>query len=151
MPQLLSDTQADLIVMQEVWLDQYREELINEFQKRGYKYSAFGRPCVGWKESWGIRGFLGNGLLVLSKYPLSSPEVMKFSKYTRIEEYITYKGALYVQVQVPSLGWIDLFVSHLGAFSTLLKNNIADSFHVDHLEKKLIQARELKQFIERVS
>jgi hypothetical protein len=139
---------ADIVVLQEVWKEYRKTDLIKSFSQIGYPYAVYKYPAPGGPP---YRGALGNGLLIISKFPLDpNSEVMKFSEYTRADEYFTFKGAIKTKVNIPQLGWVDLFDSHLGAYTTEPKSKNdpkPDHYNQEHLQKKLSQAHELANFI----
>ena len=70
--------------------------------------------------------------------------MLKFSGFTRYDEYFAYKGAIKTRVEIPELGWVDLYNSHLGAVTFDSEKGEYDSAQ-EH--RKLEQARELAHFI----
>ncbi len=94
-----------------------------------------------------MRKKMGNGLQIFSRFPLSSKtDVMHFSTWTRHDEVFIAKGAIHTQVQLPSLGWVDLYNSHLGAVSY---DGRTQSYDADQCRNRLQQAGELARWIEK--
>lgn len=145
MPQALSATGADVIAMQEVWSPKHKILFTEEFKKLGYNYSFYENgPSRFW-----LRGFFGNGLLIVSKVPLIKPEskserVMSFSHYTRLDEYFAGKGALRVDLQIDTANTISFYNTHLGAVSF---NPLTRDYNSRHESARQQQAKELFSFI----
>jgi len=144
-PDRLSETGADIIGLQEVWWDKARKTLKKEMFKRGYYYSFF-------KQFKGtVRGTMGNGLVIFSKFKidLDQSSVMKFQDYTRKDEYFTYKGVQHAVIDIPCLGEIDFFNTHLGAISDPKKDS-KNKYVYDEDEIKVHQEQkhELINFLE---
>ena len=111
----------------------------------GYPYSYY----EDLSPSWLLRGFFGNGLVIVSKYPLETlPElhqrVLGFTDYTRPDEYFACKGVLHVRVNVPGWGLINLYDTHYGAesYEPELKK-----FNSKQESIRINQAQELFDFI----
>ncbi|MGE3973043.1 MAG: endonuclease/exonuclease/phosphatase family protein [Bdellovibrionales bacterium] len=150
-PDAIAATHADVIFLQEAWRDSSKHYLAAGLRRVGYPYIVFGEASSVWSERLGLRGLFGNGLMIASKYPLSPVKVMKFSNYTRADEYPTFKGALYTRIHKPGFEPIDLFTAHLGAFTTETierdGKQIPDHINPRHTTVKLSQAYELINFI----
>lgn len=145
-PTELAKTNADVIALQEVWSEKYKNQLIAGFQKAGYPY--FYHEDL--KSSFWLRGWLGNGLLFISKYPLEIPEkledrVLGFAQFTRPDEYFARKGALHVRVRIGSHE-ISLYNTHLGAISFVSKQN---RFHDQQEINRLKQSQQLRNFVQK--
>jgi hypothetical protein len=144
LPEKVLETGADILVFQEVWRDERKVELIRRFRAVGFPYSIRSTPDTGVLD----RGALGNGLLIVSKYPLSpDSKLLRFSKYTRAIEFFGRKGAIKTSVSIPGLGWVDLVDAHLGSISTEKKDGHADHFNAHNLSILSHQVRELTRFI----
>lgn len=144
-PQELAKLDADIIALQEVWSPRARQKLASEFYKKGYLYSQEESLPANWL----LRGWLGNGLLVVSKYPLAhisnqNERVLSFSTFTRPDEYFAGKGAVHMRVQIPDFGEISFYNTHLGAVSF---NPKAQAFDSSHEQSRRQQSRELIEFI----
>ena len=115
MPKEIAKTQADVIALQEVWSDKKKQFLSNEFKKQGYPYSFYEDLST----SILLRGLVGNGLLIVSRYPLDIPKqlnerVLGFNEFTRPDEYFARKGVLHVRVLVPNFGAVNVYDTHFG-------------------------------------
>ncbi len=107
-PQTIADLGADLIAMQEVWPNHYKESLTEEFARLGYPYSFFNKRKIG----------MGNGLMIISKYPIISAELAPiFKSHTRLDEQLAGKRALHVEVLISDTLTIDFYTLHAGALS----------------------------------
>jgi endonuclease/exonuclease/phosphatase family metal-dependent hydrolase len=95
----------DIIAFQEVWSDATWDYLVEQLD---YPFVAY-RPSRG-----RLRGRLGNGLLVLSRYPLARERVRRFSAFTHVQEFFASKGALFVDV-LTAQGPVTLINTHLGS------------------------------------
>lgn len=145
MPASFEASGADIIALQEVWTRDDQDFLISEMSKRGYPYSA--RVSSG--EYWYMRfakGFLGNGLLILSRYEIRNPErIFLFSRHTRSEEYFAAKGVMRVEIKLPEVDWVDFYNAHLGA---IYFDHSRHDWIQDHVESNFQQGREMLQFIQ---
>lgn len=90
----------------------------------------------------------GNGLLIISRHPISpEAESMYFKASTRPEEYFVYKGIMRVSVQVPNIGWVDFYATHAGARQ--YDPQLGDYEPADN-QNNLEQLRELVRWIDTV-
>ncbi|MGH7410464.1 MAG: endonuclease/exonuclease/phosphatase family protein [Candidatus Methylomirabilis sp.] len=101
----IRDLDPDIIAFQEVWSDAIWRHLVEELD---YPFFAY-RPNRGW-----VRGQLGNGLLVLSRFPLARERIRRFSALTRTQEVLASKGAMLVDLVTPQ-GPVTLINTHLGS------------------------------------
>jgi endonuclease/exonuclease/phosphatase family metal-dependent hydrolase len=101
----IRDLNPDIIAFQEVWSDAIWRHLVKHLD---YPFFAY-RPNRGW-----VRGHLGNGLLVLSRFPLARERVRRFSALTRTQEILASKGAMLVDLVTPQ-GPVTLINTHLGS------------------------------------
>lgn len=148
-PAEVAKTGADIIALQEVWPDKFKIQLADDFKKLGYKYSYF----EDLPYSLLLRGIIGNGLLIVSKYPIETPaeqaqRVLGFTDFTRPDEYFARKGALHVKALIPDWGAVNLYDTHYGAVSF-----DADElqFDMSHETSRQKQAHELIDFIKKTS
>jgi endonuclease/exonuclease/phosphatase family metal-dependent hydrolase len=118
MPDHLAATGADVIALQEVWSGSLRRQLIGAMAARGYGFSLY-NPYDDGAGSTLLRGAFGDGLLILSKYPLLVPDewLLRYDGYTRTDEWFVHKGVLHAVVMAPLADPVHLFTSHLGAVS----------------------------------
>jgi endonuclease/exonuclease/phosphatase family metal-dependent hydrolase len=136
MPDELAASGADIIALQEVWNSFERNALKKAMYERGYHYVAEKNDlsCL----------WFGNGLLVFSRYEMSPiVDYTVFSDYTLCEEYFTMKGAIRAQINVPDLGWIDFYTTHLGAISF---DESTSNFNQKQQQVLLGQAQEFIDF-----
>ena len=113
MPDQLSRTGADIIVLEEVWSARSKEVLIREMRDRGYPYAAYTKAS---KWFFIFQTAMGDGLLVLSKYPVSDYVVHHdFTSATQYSESFASKGVMKLVVKHPFHGWMDVYAAHLGA------------------------------------
>ncbi|MGZ3699329.1 MAG: endonuclease/exonuclease/phosphatase family protein [Bdellovibrionota bacterium] len=143
MPDEIAATHADLIGLQEVWDPKIRAELVAALALRGYPHHAYleNNPFSL------LRGLIGNGLLVVSKFPIRpSTHQLVFADYTRTDEYFAMKGAILVQVEIPGVGLVDFYNAHLGAVSFNEKRRLYDA---DHVRARYRQFEELVAWIGR--
>jgi|GEM_PF-1115679 endonuclease/exonuclease/phosphatase family metal-dependent hydrolase len=145
MPEHLASTGSDIIALQEVWTSCSASSLIDEMTGLGYSFHAQLQKQT-WSDLFRGRGcFIGNGLLVFSKYPISERmDQLTFPVYTRLDEYLTLKGAIHLEVLVPELGWIDFYNTHLGAISY---DDRLNDFNFSELTAHRLQMNYLTQFI----
>lgn len=135
MPYWVASSGADLITLQEVWTPSIRNYLIRELKQYGYPYVAYRQNSFPF----------GNGLLILSKYPLDSEvKSISFSKVTGGEEKFVKKGAIKTRIELPELGWVDLYTTHLGAMKYDQKKKRIFPRHLKNREK---QGLELVEWI----
>jgi endonuclease/exonuclease/phosphatase family metal-dependent hydrolase len=88
---------------------------------------------------------MGDGLLLLSRWPVdSSVRSLTFSRFTRWDEAMVAKGAILARIKLPVLGWVDTYVTHLGA--TTYEPNLGD-FRSLEIKTQYHQLEELIQWI----
>jgi endonuclease/exonuclease/phosphatase family metal-dependent hydrolase len=140
LPEVVAGTGADIIVMQEVWPKAIRKQIARDLQAWGYPYS------VSDSQTGFIRGIMGNGLLIVSKFPLDTHvDMIKFKEFTVFDEFFAYKGAIRTKVDIPYAGLVDLYDSHLGAVDFDSK---LGEYKQNEEDKKTDQAGELAHWIE---
>ena len=142
LPEYLAATDADIIVLQEVWSQRSKRFLSKALKTKGYPYSAY-TSLSNWLAIFEVE--MGDGLLVLSKYPISkNVQTYDFSVATQGLESFSKKGALKLQIKVPNLGWIDFYASHAGAVD--FEQN---DYKSDQVARHSKQIQELAAFIQR--
>ncbi|MBI4348237.1 MAG: endonuclease/exonuclease/phosphatase family protein [Elusimicrobia bacterium] len=104
--ELLAKGEYDVIAVQELWLDRHAERL----------YRAAGLPNRARAPQ---RWLFGDGLMILSRYPIRETKWLSFSKRTehrfRLDgEQFAHKGALLARIETPS-GEIDVIDTHFVA------------------------------------
>ena len=126
-PKYVADTESDVIAFTEVWKNKAKDEISMELEKLGYPYSSYHR-----------RVLLGDGLLLVSKFPITDVQYSKtFFPKTRPDEIIANKRARRITLTIPEVGDVDVYQAHMGAVT----------FHVDQDEYDVKQeASLLKQF-----
>ncbi len=144
-PGFVAALNPDIVLLQEVWPDSQKLNLLSGFKKNGYPFSFYEDIPA----SILMRGLVGNGLLVISRYPIEpindpSHRVLAFSDFTRPDEYFARKGALHVKVSVPELGSVDIYNTHLGAVSFIPEKR---QFNQAYNSSRKNQMAELVQFI----
>ena len=92
--QAIRQANADVVLFQELWRKQDRKYVTDSLHEQ-YPYS------VGSHGKMGLRGLIGSGLLVLSKYPFFAPEQFHVYKdFTAPEEFFAGKGLLIVPISI---------------------------------------------------
>jgi endonuclease/exonuclease/phosphatase family metal-dependent hydrolase len=134
----------DIVVFQEVWSEKRKNLMIQMMKEKGYFYSVAKSSAQGWL----LKG--GNGLLVVSKFPLCRDvKAMAYSHSTRWSESsaICKKGALKTRIQIEDQSWVDLYATHLGSISTENRAGRAHSFTEAHVKNQIKQTSQLVDFI----
>lgn len=174
MPDMISGTGADVIGFQEVWNFRQRQYLIEELRKRGYTYAVFSNDIAdnnllnshtyktlgdivtdafdrSLNPIEAVRGNMGNGLLVVSKYKLGKVTQLRFSEYSRGDEITIIKGAIRTGVEIPGYGWVDIVNAHLGAVGEdLNKEGRFVEYDPAQLSIRQNQSYELAQWMKRL-
>lgn len=106
----------ELVVLQEIWHLRERNLVIAKAQQSGFHYYHYFNPAVGFPFPMGADSF-GTGLLVLSKFPISSALYHSFSLSGRPyalheSDFVANKGVGLLRVETPA-GQIDVYVTHL--------------------------------------
>jgi exonuclease III len=126
--------QADVLLLQEIFSPKLRTSLEQFFQKAGYH-------VVKHNNRTAFR--VGHGLMIISRYPLSSePEYHPYQKATRLEENFCRKGILSVEVDHPEWGALRLVNTHMGAIYPNYKKN---DFQIGHQKRK---RKQIEQFLD---
>lgn len=146
-PHELAKLDADIIALQEVWSESHKKTLKKDLQSMGYPH-IYSEDIPA---SWLLRGWIGNGLLIASKYPLilsADPQdrILAFTDFTRPDEYLARKGALHVRVNIKNFGEVSFYNTHLGAVSFEPSRK---AFNPTHESRRQKQAQELFQFVQR--
>ncbi len=143
LPKALARYSPDIVILQEVWKDRRKLELIKSFKELGFAYSVYGTNSL--MDLIGIN----NGLLIISRYPLDTNlSKLTFTQGTRLDEgpIFARKGAIKTRIKFNEK-WIDLYASHTGGFGTILKDGMAYNFKSDEQTLKAKQTEELASFI----
>ncbi|KAG7376772.1 Sphingomyelin phosphodiesterase 2, neutral membrane (Neutral sphingomyelinase) [Phytophthora pseudosyringae] len=106
----------ELVVLQEIWHLRERNLVISKAQQSGFHYYHYFNSAVGFPFPMGADAF-GTGLLVLSKFPVSSALYHSFSLSGRPyalheSDFVANKGVGLLRVETPA-GQIDVYVTHL--------------------------------------
>ncbi|CEG48479.1 sphingomyelin phosphodiesterase 2 [Plasmopara halstedii] len=106
----------ELVVLQEIWHIRERNLIISKVQQSGFHYYHYFNSAVGFPIPMGPDSF-GTGLLVLSKYPISSAFFHSFSLSGRPyalheSDFVANKGVGLLRVETPA-GQIDVYATHL--------------------------------------
>ncbi|KAF0694389.1 Aste57867_14729 [Aphanomyces stellatus] len=143
----------DIVTLQEVWHRREKNIILKAATRAGYGYSHYFHPAVGFPLPIGHDSF-GTGLLILSKYRLSSamyhPFLLTGRPYALHEaDFIANKGVGLLRVHGPSGAQLaDLYVTHLLAnYNHLGKPGPGDTY----LPHRTAQAYELACFIAETS
>ena len=105
------ESDCDIICLQEVY-DDYQSFLLIEELRSKYPYSAR-------QESGGLLQY-HNGLLVLSRWPITSNFLQTYDSVSTLEYFFATKSNLVVTIDVPLLGKLCLINVHTTAGGTLL-------------------------------
>ncbi len=128
----LKDSSYDLVALQEVWRNKDARRIIRE---AGYPYHARGGD-----------GFIGNGLLLLSRFEVLQSDHETFTSFPRARHKVTQgeaiarKGILFARIAVPG-GELDVYDTHL----------VADYPSDSYLTIRLAQGFELFEAVSRRS
>jgi hypothetical protein len=130
MPEELARLDADLLVLQGLWHNASRRELIRALEARGYTHSL--NP----------NGVVESGLLVLSRLPLSPLfEQWKFTSQSKNDRRLgRSKSALFARVWMPEFGNIPLVTAQ---FAELGFDAASSSFSV---EEHRVQQEQQSEF-----
>ncbi|EGZ10082.1 sphingomyelin phosphodiesterase-like protein [Phytophthora sojae] len=137
----------ELVVLQEIWHLRERNLVIAKAQQSGFHYYHYFNPAVGFPFPMGADSF-GTGLLVLSKFPISSALYHSFSLSGRPyalheSDFVANKGVGLLRVETPA-GQIDVYVTHLLANYNAGGKPGPGDFYLWH---RTGQSYELTQFI----
>lgn len=133
LPDALAGTNADVLCLQEVWSPDLRHRLTQALATRGYAYHAGTEPIssTGLPPLGLFRGFFGNGLLTVSRYPLLRfRDELAFRYFTRPDEILVRKGALAVEIMLPGEQRVIACNAHLGAVSYSTRTGRYQARHV---------------------
>ncbi|RHY18630.1 hypothetical protein DYB25_004848 [Aphanomyces astaci] len=143
----------DIVTLQEVWHRREKNIILSAATRAGFGYSHYFHPAVGFPLPIGHDSF-GTGLLILSKYRLSSamyhPFLLTGRPYALHEaDFIANKGVGLLRVHDGAGGEIaDLYVTHLLAnYNHLGKPGPGDTY----MPHRAAQSYELSCFIAETS
>ena len=89
----------------------------SRWNRRAFIGAAAGSMFLAGSAAYAARTLrdYGNGLLIVSRWPIVETAAMSFRTYSRLDEALVYKGAVRARVVVPDAGPIDVVNTHLGA------------------------------------
>jgi len=129
---------ADVVCLQEVYTLEDAMFLINNLQ---YLYPYTSRiEDMAW-----LPKPVQNGLLILSKYPMSNPQLKRFNHASTLELWMANKSALSVTVDVPDVGNVSIITTHTTA------GGEADPEHPETNSIRLGELQELRSLAEKSS
>jgi endonuclease/exonuclease/phosphatase family metal-dependent hydrolase len=135
LPDALAAIDADVISLQEVWVNRDKESLERALRPFGYGYFVHTHHRFG----------LGDGMFLASKFPLKRIERSKtFRTITRFIEYFGAKRVVAATVDHPDVGEIDLYQTHLGSI-VFDKKTLA--YNAASRRRLLVQLLEVAEFI----
>ncbi len=130
-PMAIKTSGADIVALQENWKNSHRKLFSKKLKKLGYPYSFYLPRKLG----------MGDGLQIISKYPITASAVMKpFKNHTRFDEIFARKRAIYTEIEIAPGRQIDLFTLHAGALSYDEKDGSYKK------KQKIRQAKQYQQF-----
>ncbi len=135
LPETLAATHADVLSLQEIWVNRDKENLERMLRAYGYGYFVHSRHRFG----------LGDGMFLASKYPLKRIERSKtFRTFTSFIEIFGAKRVVAATIDHPEFGEIDLFQTHLGSIAFDQKTLAYDA---RARKKLLVQLLDVAEFI----
>jgi endonuclease/exonuclease/phosphatase family metal-dependent hydrolase len=137
LPDALVAVDVDVISLQEVWRNRDKDYLERELRKRGYHHFVFTRHRFG----------LGDGMFLASRHPFKRIERERpFRTFTQLMEAIAAKRAIAATLEVPGVGDVDFYQTHLG--SVLFDEKKLSHDRVSR-KRLLVQLLEVARFIGR--
>lgn len=109
LPEEIGKVNADIIVLNEVFIYSLYDNIRSKLREYGYEYSTE----ILMHHNWGR--LLSGGVVVLSKYPIKQVKEHMF-RSCHFPEYFASKGFLYVQIEKDKQ-LIHLFATHLNSSS----------------------------------
>jgi hypothetical protein len=135
MGRMISQTGADIVALQESWPNHDKREIAAELATFGYPYSFFKKRGLN----------LGNGLVIISKYPILNAETSKpYREVTQDTEIFAKKAALYAEIEISPTDHLDFFTTHMGALS--YEKNIG-TYNVNQKKRQRTQYLQLRSWI----
>lgn len=105
----IAGVDADVVALQEIYFGEHREGLVSSLRT---EYPHVARHE---RRRWPNRG---NGLLVLSRFPLEATEYLRFTDVDLLERIFVGKGALIADVRLPGGETVSLANLHTTAGGT---------------------------------
>jgi endonuclease/exonuclease/phosphatase family metal-dependent hydrolase len=135
MGRMISQTGADLVDMQEVWPDHDKREIAEEFQSFGYPYYLYVDRGLS----------LGNGLLIISKYPIVDSAISRpYREVTQDTEIFAKKAGMYAEIAITPTDHVDFFTTHMGA---LTYEQSEGTYNVNQKARQRTQYLQFRDFI----
>lgn len=135
LPGALAEIDADIVCLQEVWRNRDKLELEEALRKFDYRYFFYTRHYVG----------VGDGIFLASKFPISRVEAARpFRAVTRFLEMFGTKRVIAATIEVPGIGPVELYLTHLGSVYFNQKNQKHD---VNDRRKLMLQLLEVAEII----
>ncbi|MBI2519851.1 MAG: endonuclease/exonuclease/phosphatase family protein [Bdellovibrio sp.] len=99
--QALRQTNADVVLLQELWRAKDRRYIREALQVQYPHIVSSGWHATSLPSTIGLKNIIGGGLMVLSKYPFYAPAKFRsYKAYTAPEEYFAGKGLQVVPISV---------------------------------------------------
>lgn len=105
-PVHLSAIEADVIALQEVY-SRWHIRFLQEALRKSHPYVFFQRKF--------IRSVLGNGLMFLSRHPIRAGAFAPMRHVRTMDNALSEKGCLFIEVEAPMIGTLRLVTVHLTA------------------------------------
>lgn len=134
LPDALATEGADVLVLQEVWESEHVDNFVNRLASHGYKYYAY-------KDSHDSTAKLGNGMLILSRYPIY-PQSVSYSPWstkTSWTEKMANKGILAASVNFNGR-FVRIYNTHT---STKRLDAETGEFETEHEDLRLSQFNQI--------
>ena len=112
----IRDTNPDIISLEEVWATTNLNSISKDL-KNIYPYS-YKTPTSA------VDPKIGNGLLLLSKFPISLTEKIKFTNLTENDDW-SRKGALKARLNIFGNQYIEVISTHLSSYSVDYISNVS--------------------------
>jgi endonuclease/exonuclease/phosphatase family metal-dependent hydrolase len=114
-PNSIRNQNADIVALQECFNINYTEFIINQL-KDIYPFYLFYNTEILTK--------LTNGLVFLSKYPISESEFIEFNIHDPLEAIFATKGFLKCLIDIHNIGKINFINLHTTSFNDPYKNSL---------------------------
>jgi endonuclease/exonuclease/phosphatase family metal-dependent hydrolase len=127
-PVLLSAIKADVIALQEVYTA-WHVRFLQEALRKSHPHIFVQRK---------LRSILGNGLMFLSRHPIRYGEFVPMRRARTIDNVLSEKGCLFIEVEAPNIGTLRLITVHLTAHESILRpksraDATCDFAEIEHL------------------
>ncbi|MBN2890770.1 MAG: endonuclease/exonuclease/phosphatase family protein [Bacteroidales bacterium] len=108
LPEAIINTNADIILLQEIYSEKYKKTLINKLEKT-YPYAIY------YKKALFFDFGMSNGLMIISKFPIVNHDFKQFKNITPHEKLLINKGYLYAEIKISDDKTISIINSHNSA------------------------------------